>query len=150
MDRPPYSAGHWIPDQIVRAGGRPLLARPGGRSTAITWEQVAASEAEVLVVAPCGFDEAGASAQLAQVLARPELADLPAVASGRVHAIDADSLIVRPGPRLVDGVEALAECFHPQQPGEVAGVGDGVGVADGSSVGPELEGPPPSTSRLEA
>jgi iron complex transport system substrate-binding protein len=110
---PPYAPGHWIPDQLVAAGGDPLLARPGDRSTAIAWSDVAASEAEVLLVAPCGFDEAGARQQLAEVVARPELADLPALRSGRAHALDADAWVVRPGPRLVDGVEHMAALLHP-------------------------------------
>ena len=110
---PPFTPGHWIPDQIVRAGGEPVLAHPGARSSATTWDRVAESRADVVLVAPCGFDRAGAEAQLADVLARPEVAGLPAVRAGRAHAIDADGLIVRPGPRLVDGVEALAELFHP-------------------------------------
>jgi iron complex transport system substrate-binding protein len=110
---PPFTPGHWIPDQIVRAGGEPVLAHPGGRSTSTGWDEVGDSAADVLLVAPCGFDEAAARAQLRDVLARPEVAGLPAVRSGRTHAIDADGLIVRPGPRLVDGVEALAGLLHP-------------------------------------
>lgn len=110
---PPFTPGHWIPDLIEWAGGEPLLAHPGQRSEATTWDVVAGCGAEVLLVAPCGFDHAAAQTQLAEVLARPEIAALPAVLTGRTHAIDADSLIVRPGPRLVDGVEALAAIFHP-------------------------------------
>jgi len=109
---PPFTPGHWIPDQIAAAGGEPLLAHPGGRSSATTWEAVAESNADVLIVAPCGFDEAAAEAQLATVVARPELADLPAVRSGRCHAIDADAYIVRPGPRLIDGISVLAELIQ--------------------------------------
>ncbi len=109
---PPYTAGHWIPDQIVAAGGDPLLGHPGGRSSATTWDEVAATQAEVLVVAPCGFDQPTAAGHLAEVLKRPELAELPAVRNGRAFAIDADAHIVRPGPRLVDGVDALAELIH--------------------------------------
>ncbi len=110
---PPFSAGHWIPDQIVAAGGEPVLGHPGARSSALEWSAVEESAAEVLIVAPCGFDEAGARDQLETVLARPEVAALPAVAAGRVHAIDADAYVVRPGPRLVDGVEQLARLIHP-------------------------------------
>lgn len=104
---PPYTPGHWIPDQIEAAGGIALLAHPGGRSSATTWDVIAASNADVLVVAPCGFDHAAAQAQLADVVARPELAGLPAIQSGRCFAIDADAFIVRPGPRLLDGIDEL-------------------------------------------
>ena len=106
---PPFGPGHWIPDQVRLAGGTPVLAHPGDRSAETTWEAVAASNADVLIVAPCGFDEAEAERQLAEVIARPELADLPAIRNGRCHAIDADAYVVRPGPRLVDGVEAIAK-----------------------------------------
>ena len=104
---PPYTAGHWIPDQIEAAGGEALLAHPGGRSSATTWDAVAESGAEVLIVAPCGFDLDAASLQLADVVARPELAGLPAIRNGHCFAIDADAFIVRPGPRLIDGVDVL-------------------------------------------
>ena len=110
---PPFTPGHWIPDLIEAAGGRPVLAHPGQRSEATTWDVVADCGAEVLIVAPCGFDREAAERQLVEVMARPEVGGLAAARSGRTHAIDADALIVRPGPRLVDGVEALAELLHP-------------------------------------
>ncbi len=109
---PPFTPGHWIPDQIEAAGGEALLAHPGGRSSQTTWEEIADCGADVLIVAPCGFDEAAAHQQLQEVLARPELADLPAVRSGRAYAIDADAYIVRPGPRLVDGIEVLRDLIR--------------------------------------
>lgn len=112
---PPYTPGHWIPDQIAAAGGVALLAHPGGRSSATTWEAVAASDADVLIVAPCGFDRAAAEAQLAGVILRPELASLPAVQNGRSFAIDADAFIVRPGPRLLDGIDELRSLFTTGQ-----------------------------------
>ena len=111
---PPFAAGHWIPDQVAAAGGQPLLSQPGGRSAAISWDEVAASQAEVLLVAPCGFDHQAAQRQLAEVVARPELAGLPALADARTYALDADAYVVRPGPRLVDGVEQMAALFHPE------------------------------------
>jgi iron complex transport system substrate-binding protein len=102
---PPFTAGHWVPDLVTAAGGRPVAADPGGRSAQASWEQVAAAGPEVVVVAPCGFhlDQAAAQAELA---AR-RLPGIP------VWAIDADGLVVRPGPRLVDGAEALAAIVHP-------------------------------------
>jgi iron complex transport system substrate-binding protein len=102
---PPFTAGHWVPDLVTAAGGRPVAARPGGRSEQATWEQIAAARPEVVVVAPCGFHLDAAAAQ-AELVARR----LPGVP---VWAIDADGLVVRPGPRLVDGVEALAAILHP-------------------------------------
>lgn len=110
---PPFGTGHWIPDMIEAAGGTAVLAAPGGDSRRVPWQEMARTEAEVLVVAPCGYGLDAAADQARLVLARPELADLPAVRDGRVLAIDASSVVTRPGPRVVDGVEALAAALHP-------------------------------------
>ena len=104
---PPFSAGHWVPDLVTAAGGRPVAAHPGGRSAQVSWEQITAERPEVAVVAPCGFRLDGAAEPAEQVTRQ-----LPGIP---VWAIDADGLIVRPGPRLVDGVEALAAMLHPGQ-----------------------------------
>jgi iron complex transport system substrate-binding protein len=102
---PPFNAGHWIPDLITAAGGRPVACRPRLPSVLTTWEAIAAAEPDLIVVAPCGYHLSGAieHAQLAA-------AALPGIP---VWAIDADGIVVRPGPRLVDGVEALASILHP-------------------------------------
>jgi iron complex transport system substrate-binding protein len=102
---PPFPGGHWIPDLVVAAGGAPVAAMPGMRSVPTTWSAVAAAAPDVVVVAPCGYRLDGAAEQ-AEVVAA-------ALANAPVWAIDADALIVRPGPRLVDGVEALASILHP-------------------------------------
>ena len=102
---PPFTAGHWVPDLVTAAGGRPVAAHPGGRSLETSWDQIAGAQPEVIVVAPCGFHLDGAAAQ-AKLVAR-QLPGIP------VWAIDADGLVVRPGPRLVEGVEALAAILHP-------------------------------------
>jgi iron complex transport system substrate-binding protein len=102
---PPFAAGHWIPDLVTAAGGEPVAALPGQRSAEITWAQIAAAGPDLVIVAPCGYHLAGAASQ-APVAA----AATPGVA---VWAIDADSLVVRPGPRLVDGVAAIAAILHP-------------------------------------
>jgi iron complex transport system substrate-binding protein len=102
---PPFTAGHWVPDLVSAAGGQPVAARPGMPSVETTWASIAAAEPELVVVAPCGYHLAGAAEQ-APMVARA----LPGVP---VWAIDADGIVVRPGPRLVDGVEALASIIHP-------------------------------------
>jgi iron complex transport system substrate-binding protein len=102
---PPFGAGHWIPELVAAAGGEPVAATPGQRSVPTTWAAIAAAEPEVVVIAPCGFHLDGAVAQAHDVLGN--LPDVP------VWAIDGDGLIVRPGPRVVDGVEALASILHP-------------------------------------
>jgi len=102
---PPFSAGHWIPDLITAAGGRPVAARPGQPSVQTDWAAIAAAEPELVIVAPCGYHLAGAIEQ-AEVVA-DALPGLP------IWAIDADGIVVRPGPRLVDGVAAIASILHP-------------------------------------
>ncbi|MEP4652889.1 MAG: ABC transporter substrate-binding protein [Ilumatobacter sp.] len=103
---PPFLSGHWVPDLVVAAGATPVLAETGGRSVPTEWDTIAEHDPDIVVVAPCGFGLDGASEQATAVLDR-----LPPRA--QVWAIDADGLVVRPGPRLVDGIDALATIFHP-------------------------------------
>jgi iron complex transport system substrate-binding protein len=105
---PLFSAGHWVPDMIVAAGGACALGRPGERSTPITRDALAGCGAAIIVVAPCGYDLAGACSLAAALI------DEGVVPLGvPVWAVDADAAFVRPGPRLVDGIEALATICHP-------------------------------------
>jgi len=103
---PPFTAGHWVPDMVSAAGGRAVAARPGVPSVQTSWPAIAAAGPDLVVVAPCGYHLAGAAEQ-----AHLAAAQLPGVP---VWAIDADGIVVRPGPRLVNGVEALAAVLHPQ------------------------------------
>jgi iron complex transport system substrate-binding protein len=102
---PPFTAGHWVPDLVTAAGGLPVPARAGLPSVQTSWAEVAAQAPDLVVVAPCGYHLDGAAEQAAAVTAA-----LPGVP---VWAIDADGIVVRPGPRLVTGVEALAAVLHP-------------------------------------
>jgi len=102
---PPFLAGHWIPEQVSAAGGDPVVAVPGGRSVGTTWEAIAQADPDVILVAPCGFGLEEAAAQATEALERlPQRAE--------VWAIDANGYTVRPGPRLVDGVEQIAAILH--------------------------------------
>jgi iron complex transport system substrate-binding protein len=105
---PPFCAGLWVPDMIVAAGAEPILGRPGQDSVRIAWDDVVAAEPDVVVVAPCGFRLGGAVSLAREVIDRGVLP--PGVP---VWAVDADAAYVRPGPRLVDGVEGLAAALHP-------------------------------------
>lgn len=102
---PPFVAGHWVPDLVEAAGGTAVLARAGERSVPTTWEAIAEVDPDVVVVSSCGFDLEGTARHAAEVLDR-----LPARCE--VWAIDANGLMVRPGPRVVDGVETLAALLH--------------------------------------
>jgi iron complex transport system substrate-binding protein len=108
---PPFNAGHWVPEMVDAAGGVPVLAEARARSRRLEWEEIAAEEIDVTVFSPCGFDLAGSVEQAASFLERPEASRL-----GRVVAVDANAFFSRPGPRVVDGVELLAELLHPERP----------------------------------
>lgn len=102
---PPFTAGHWVPDLVWAAGGEPVAARAGTRSAQTTWTEFADASPDLVLVAPCGFHLDGAVAQ-----ARVVADHLPGVP---VWALDGDALVVRPGPRLIDGVETIAAILHP-------------------------------------
>ena len=104
---PAFTDGHWVPDMIAAAGGRSVMGRPGRNSQGATWDEIAASAAEVVIVAPCGFRLAGATELAQQVVARGMLPD-----GAEVWAVDADAFVVRPSPRVVDGVETFASILH--------------------------------------
>lgn len=121
---PPFSAGHWLPDMITAAGATPALGHPGEQSRTVTWDDVAASAPDIVVVAPCGYRLAGAVDLARAVVDAGVLPDgVP------VWAVDADAAFVRPGPRLVDGIETLAWIAHPGAD-FAAGVGSGPEAAE--------------------
>lgn len=111
---PPFLGGHWVPQMIAIAGGRdPFAVAPGERSRRATWAELAAADPDWIVAMPCGFDEAGARGEVARMSGRREWDDLRAVREGRVAPVDANGLFSRPGPRLVTGIEQLANLLHP-------------------------------------
>jgi iron complex transport system substrate-binding protein len=105
---PAFAPGHWVPEMVERAGGTSVLGTPGEKSFRTTWDDVRAAAPEVVVCAPCGYG-LEASEQLARDLVTAD--HLPDGVP--VWAVDANASFARPGPRLVDGVEALAGILHP-------------------------------------
>jgi len=103
---PPFAPGHWIPEMIELAGGVALLGRAGEKSRRVGWDDVHAAEPDVIVVAPCGYDRAGAQALADDLVASGRFPAVP------VHAVDANASWARPGPRLVDGIEELSALLH--------------------------------------
>ena len=101
---PPFAPGHWIPEMVTMAGGEVALGVAGERSERVDWAAVSASGPEVIVVAPCGYGVDDSARLGREVL--DHLPDVP------VWAVDANASSARPGPRLVDGVEALASLLH--------------------------------------
>jgi iron complex transport system substrate-binding protein len=118
---PPFAAGHWTPQLIEYAGGADVLGFPGEHSEERTWEEVAASRPDIVVVMPCGYD-----AEIAHREAEMHRDQLAGVGAGEVVAVDAASYFSRPGPRIVDGLELMAHIIHPElvpdAPGEALNV----------------------------
>ncbi len=107
---PIYNSGHWVPQMVRRAGGIEVLGKAGARSRVVTTAEVVESKPDTVIVAPCGYTVERASAA-GSVLMRKK--DWSWLSHRRVWAMDSGSFLTRAGPRLVDGVETLAEIFHP-------------------------------------
>jgi iron complex transport system substrate-binding protein len=105
---PAFAPGHWVPEMVDLAGGHCVLGTAGEKSYRVGWDDVRAAGPDIVVCAPCGFG-LEQSTSLAEELVAAEL--LPRDVA--VWAVDANASFARPGPRLVDGVEALAGILHP-------------------------------------
>jgi len=110
---PLYCAGHWVPEMVALAGGEDMLGRPGRPSYRVSWEQVLHARPDIVLVMPCGYEVEKAAREFAELSLPGGWADLPAVRNGRVFAVDANGHFSRPGPRLVAGLEMMAELFSP-------------------------------------
>jgi len=115
---PPFAPGHWVPEQVEAAGGDCVLGVAGKKSETTTYAEIAESNADVMVLIPCGYSTEAILAQLGNTVFPAEIESLPAVRNGEVWAVDASAYFSRPGPRVVDGVEILAKIFHPEMFGE--------------------------------
>jgi len=111
---PPFTAGHWVPELVRRAGGRDELAREGYPSTQIPWRQIADYDAEIIVLMLCGFTLTRTLEEVGHVTLPEEWRALRAVRSGRVYAVNGSAYFNRPGPRIVMGLQILAEIIHPE------------------------------------
>ncbi len=111
---PLMGGGNWIPELIENAGGKPLLGVKGEHSPYLSWSSLTEANPDVIVIMPCGFD-LERTEQESQVLTQhPNWKSLSAVKNGKVFIVDGNAYFNRPGPRLVDSAEILAEIFHPQ------------------------------------
>jgi iron complex transport system substrate-binding protein len=111
---PPYCSGHWGPELVEIAGGTDLLGLKGKDSVRIRWEKVLEAQPEVIVLACCGNDVARTLEDLPILAGYPGWQDLPAVSGGRVWAVNGSAYFSRPGPRIVDSLEILADILHPE------------------------------------
>ncbi len=112
---PLMAGGNWMPELIERAGGINLFGVAGKHSPWMSWEEIIEKDPDVLFVAPCGFDIERTRAEMMALTRRTEWPRLKAVRSGRVYLADGNQFFNRPGPRLVESLEILAEVLHPSE-----------------------------------
>jgi iron complex transport system substrate-binding protein len=113
---PPFAAGHWVPQLIEYAGGEDVLGFAGEKSEQRTWQEIEASQPDIVIVMPCGFD-----AEIAHREAEMHRDELAALGAGEVVAVDAAAYFSRPGPRIIDGLELVAHIIHPEKFPEAPG-----------------------------
>jgi len=110
---PLMAAGNWMPELVEMAGGVNLFGEAGKHSPWMRWEDLKSADPDVIVVLPCGCDMAKTLSDLPPLRSRPDWADLRAVKEKQVYITDGNQYFNRPGPRLVESLEILAEILHP-------------------------------------
>ncbi len=111
---PLMASANWVPEMVEIAGGTYDLAAAGDHSPTLSWDRLLEAQPEVIVIMPCGFPIAQSQAELPTLTAHPDWQRLPAVQAGRVYIVDGNAYFNRPGPRIVESIELLAEMLHPQ------------------------------------
>ena len=113
---PIFGPGHWLPELVEIAGGRAGLGTKHQDSRRVAWGDVIEFAPEVIIMTLCGFDLAHTIEEARSVLPnRPGWHVLPAVRQGRVYAVDGNAFFSRPGPRIVESLELMAELLHPEE-----------------------------------
>ena len=111
---PLMCGGHWVPEMVDMAGGENCFGDKETGSFRLEWDEVVASQPEVIIFMPCGFDVKRGMQDVPLLSEREEWASLPAVKNNLVYAIDAGAYTSRSGPRLVEGLEIMSEMIHPE------------------------------------
>lgn len=111
---PLMAAGNWVPELVEMAGALNLFGEAGAHSPWMTWQQLMDADPDVIVTMPCGFDLDRTSAEMYWLTERPEWRKLRAVETGQVYLADGNQYFNRPGPRLVESLQVLAEILHPE------------------------------------
>jgi iron complex transport system substrate-binding protein len=112
--QPPWAGGHWIPEMVDYAGGVEGLGRLGKPSHRLDWSDVVEYQPEIIVLSPCGFDVQGVVDQLNELSSYKGWERIPAFKSSKIFAVNASAYFSRPGPRIVKGLELLAQVIHPE------------------------------------
>ena len=112
---PMMVSGNWIPELVSIAGGVSILAEAGKHSPYISWADIHLQDPEIIIVMPCGFSIERTMKEMDVLLHLPGFEDLKAVKNNRLYIADGNQYFNRPGPRIVDSVEILAEIINPKQ-----------------------------------
>jgi iron complex transport system substrate-binding protein len=111
---PLFCSGHWTPELVEIAGGIDPLGRKGLPSIRVSWEQLLAAQPEILVLACCGYDTERTVQDLEILERQPRWGTFPSVSQYRIYAVNGSAYFSRPGPRIVDSLEILAQIIHPE------------------------------------
>lgn len=111
---PLMAAGNWMPELVELAGGTSLFGGSGQHSPWLEWEILREADPDAIVVLPCGFDLPRTREELPPLEALPGWENLRAVRDKRVYIVDGNQYFNRPGPRLVESLELMAEMLHPE------------------------------------
>jgi iron complex transport system substrate-binding protein len=110
---PLMAGGNWMPELVERAGGINLFGEAGKHSPWMTWRELQEADPDLLLILPCGFDIQRTRKDLASLTGQGGWPDLKAVRDEKVYLLDGNQYFNRPGPRLVESLEILAEILHP-------------------------------------
>lgn len=116
---PLMAAGNWIPELVAAAGGNDVFGEAGKHAPWLDPHKLFEADPDVIVFMPCGFGLERSIVEAQNLIRTSEWQTLSAVKSGRVFATDGNSFFNRPGPRLIDSVDILAEIFHPSLYGDM-------------------------------
>lgn len=108
-------SGNWIPEMVELAGGVPILAQTGTHSPYVKWEDILTADPDIIVLMPCGFSIDRTMREVSVILQQPGFKELKAIKNNRFYITDGNQYFNRPGPRVVDSVEILAEIINPKQ-----------------------------------
>lgn len=108
------AAGNWVPELIEMAGAVNLFGRAGEHSPWMQWSELLDADPDVIIVTPCGFDLTRTTSEMYWLTNRPEWQTLQAVKNCQVYLTDGNQYFNRPGPRMVDSLQILAEILHPE------------------------------------
>ena len=111
---PLMHAENWVPELVEIAGGRVMLGEAGRHSGYFEFERMVEADPDVIAVMPCGFDIPRTAAEMPPLAAQPGWSELSAVRNDRVFLTDGNQYFNRPGPRVVESAEILAELLHPE------------------------------------